>query len=124
MQGLHLTADLFDCSDPDRLMADGQALRALCERLTQAAGLRVVGSHFHAFPGARGASGGLTGVLLLAESHLAIHTWPEQRAVTLDVYVCNFSQDNGPKAQGLVQALVASFGAAQVDSQRLARGRR
>jgi S-adenosylmethionine decarboxylase proenzyme len=118
MQGLHLTADLFDCADPQGLMADPAALRADCERLVAEAGLTVVGQHFHAFaPG-----GGLTGVLLLAESHLAIHTWPEQGAVTLDVYVCNFRHDNSAKAEQLVQRLVTRFQATRVSAQRLVRG--
>jgi spermidine synthase len=44
------------------------------------------------------ASPGVTGTVLLAESHLAIHTWPETGSVTIDVYVCNFSADNSGKA--------------------------
>jgi spermidine synthase len=35
--------------------------------------------------------------VLLAESHLALHTWPERAGVTLDVYVCNFSTDNSAR---------------------------
>ena len=42
MQGLHLTADLFDCRDPRRLMADVTALRGACETLTREAGLAIV----------------------------------------------------------------------------------
>lgn len=126
MQGLQLTADCFDCADPAGLMSAPTALAALCRRLLADAGLTVVGERFHAFPhGGRrdGAQeGGLTGVLLLAESHLAIHTWPEQRAVTLDVYVCNFRHDNRAKAEALVSALVAAFGAGRVLRHRLERG--
>jgi len=51
----------------------------------QAAGLTPVDGVFHRFP----LPGGVTGVVLLAESHVAVHTWPERGAVTLDVYVCN-----------------------------------
>ena len=47
--------------------------------------------------------------MLLAESHLAIHTWPERRGVTLDVYVCNFTADNTGKAQELFDALMLVF---------------
>ncbi len=122
MQGLHLTADLFDCRDPQGLMVDGERLGNLCEHLVHNAGLTMVGRHFHAFPpGAHGLAG-WTGVLLLAESHLAIHTWPEQRAVTLDVFVCNFGQDNSRKAHGLIDALTARFEAARATRQQLVRG--
>jgi S-adenosylmethionine decarboxylase proenzyme len=122
MRGVHLTADLFDCRDPANLLRDGASLAALCEQLTVQAGLNVVARQFHAFePGPRG-DGGHTGVLLLAESHLAVHTWPELRAVTLDVFVCNLASDNTAKAQGLLDALVTRFGAARVNRQQLARG--
>jgi S-adenosylmethionine decarboxylase proenzyme len=122
MQGLHLTADLFDCRDPDGLMVDGERLGKLCDQLAREAGLTVVGRHFHAFPPAEYGLAGWTGVLLLAESHLAIHTWPERHAVTLDVFVCNFGQDNSLKAHGLIDALVARFHSAHAHRQQLVRG--
>jgi S-adenosylmethionine decarboxylase proenzyme len=121
MQGLHLTADLFDCRDPADLMRDAGALAALCERLATEAGLTVVGRQFHAF--APQGDAGVTGVLLLAESHLAVHTWPELRAVTLDVFVCNFGGDNSHKARHLVDVLVQRFEPQRVQRQQLARGR-
>jgi len=122
MRGLHLTADLSGCRDPANLMRDGVALAALCEQLATGVRLSVVARQFHAFgPSAHG-DGGHTGVLLLAESHLAVHTWPELRAVTLDVFVCNFAGDNSDKAAALLDALVPRFDAARVNRQRLIRG--
>ena len=67
--------------------------------------------------------GGVTGVVLLAESHLAVHTWPELGAVTLDVYVCNFGADNSTRAELLMRALLAALQPSAVDRQRLERGR-
>ena len=95
MQGVHLTADLRGCPATQPAMADPAALRALCLQSVAAAGLLAVGDLFHRFP----APGGVTGVVLLAESHLAVHTWPELGAVTLDVYVCNLQSETvrGPK---------------------------
>jgi S-adenosylmethionine decarboxylase len=122
MQGLHLTADLFDCRDSSGLMVDGQRLGDLCEDLARNAGLAVVGRHFHAFPPGEHGPSGWTGVLLLAESHLAIHTWPEQHAVTLDVFVCNFGQDNSLKAHDLIDTLAARFEPARATRQQLLRG--
>jgi len=101
-------------------MRDGAALAALCERLALDAGLSVVGRQFHAF--APQGDAGVTGVLLLAESHLAVHTWPELRAATLDVFVCNFAADNSHKAQRLVDALVARFEPQHTQRQQLSRG--
>ena len=119
MRGVHLTADLTGCRDPANLMRDGASLATLCEQLAGDAGLSVVARQFHAF--APAGDGGHTGVLLLAESHLAVHTWPELRAVTLDVFVCNLANDNTRKAQALLDALVARFDAARVNRQQLAR---
>ena len=52
---------------------------------------------------------GATGAVVLAESHLAVHTWPELRAVTLDLYVCNFSHDNSAAARAAFAQLIARF---------------
>lgn len=120
MQGLHLTADLSGCRDPRGLMRDGSALATQCEHLAIEVGLTVVGRQFHAF--APHGDAGVTGVLLLAESHLAVHTWPELRAVTLDVFVCNNARDNSHKAHRLVDELVARFDAGNVRRQELSRG--
>lgn len=122
MQGLHLTADLHGCPDV-AAMTDADALRALCLREVAAAGLQAVGELFHRFaPVAPGAAAGVTGMVLLAESHLAVHTWPELRGVTLDVYVCNFGRDNRGRAEALLDAMVAAFRPQQVQRQRLLRG--
>jgi S-adenosylmethionine decarboxylase len=88
----------------------------------QAAGLQAVGQLFHAFPATTEGPGGVTATVLLAESHLCVHTWPEQRAVTLDVYVCNFGGDHSAKAQALLQALLARFDAERVHQHALLRG--
>jgi S-adenosylmethionine decarboxylase proenzyme len=122
MRGVHFTADLLGCRDPAGLMRDGSALAALCEDLASQAGLTVVARQFHAFAAGPEGDCGHTGVLLLAESHLAVHTWPEWRAVTLDVFVCNIVSDNTRKAEQLLETLVARFDAARVNRQQLARG--
>jgi S-adenosylmethionine decarboxylase proenzyme len=118
MQGLHLTADLHACTGATPALADAALLRALCLGAVAGAGLQAVDELFHPFP----APGGVTGVVLLAESHLAIHTWPELAAVTLDVYVCNLHADNGARAAALMAALEAAFGPARSERQRVLRG--
>ena len=118
MQGLHLTADLYDCACPRPLLRDSVALSDACVTFATNAGLTVVGEHFHTFADA----GGVTGLVLLAESHVAIHTWPELNAVTLDVYVCNFRDDNSGKAQALTDALVTLFAPKNVHRNSLLRG--
>lgn len=118
MQGLHLTADLRGCLGTGTAMTEPVALRSLCLQVVAEAGLQAVGDLFHRFP----PPGGVTGVVLLAESHLAVHTWPELRAVTLDVYVCNLGADNSAKAQALMASLQEAFAPAQIEQHRLPRG--
>ena len=123
MDGLHLTADLAGCDAPAALMTDGQALAELCREAVRASGLQPVGELFHRFePTGDGIAAGVTGVVLLAESHVAIHTWPELRAVTLDVYVCNLGRDNGDRARELLGRLRGAFRPAAVESHQLLRG--
>ena len=104
MQGLHLTADLHGCHCDSRWLLDAQALGRACIDAVDAAGLQAVAELFHTFPATGHGPGGVTATVLLAESHLCVHTWPEQRAVTLDVYVCNFGGDHSAKAQALLDA--------------------
>jgi len=123
MQGLHLTADLRGCDPHQPLMTDPVALRETCTQAVAAAGLGAVAELFHRFtPAVEGEASGITGVVLLAESHLAIHTWPELGGVTLDVYVCNYGADNSDKARRLMDALVTAFAPAEVLHQALHRG--
>jgi S-adenosylmethionine decarboxylase len=120
MNGLHLTADLLGCVGPGAIMTRPDVLRDHCLRAVRQAGLSAVGELFHRFDGEGG--GGVTGVVLLAESHLAVHTWPELGAVTLDAYVCNVRADHSARAHALVDALVAAFAPAQVQRRQLQRG--
>ncbi|WP_211474458.1 polyamine aminopropyltransferase [Collimonas humicola] len=122
MQGLHLTADCYDCRCAPGLLLDPALLREFVLAQTRRSGLTIVGEKFHPFQAADGSAAGVTCALLLAESHLAVHTWPERQAVTLDVYVCNFTEDNSAKASALLEALIAGFAATQRQTQRLQRG--
>lgn len=103
--GIHLIGDLYQCRGDIRYFVDRNCLRTLCLEAVHDAGLIALGDLFHQF----GQAGGVTGAVVLAESHLTVHTWPEKRYVTLDVYVCNYSQDNRHKAQKLFDQLVVVF---------------
>ncbi len=56
-----------------------------------------------------------------AESHLAVHTWPESGVVTLDVFVCNRGSDNSAAAQQVLQQLCAAFAPAHLHVQQVER---
>jgi len=115
---LHLNAgqewlvDAMGCL-PERLR-DASALSALFEALVVSLQLRVVGTpQWHTFPGA----GGITGVALLSESHLAIHTFPETGFAALSVYSCR--SHPAPAFEALAKQ---HLGAHQVQVRELTRG--
>ena len=123
MNGLHLLADLHGCScRPEFLLAVAE-LEAYCVAICRRHGLTVMGHFFHQFTNPRGRPAGVTGAVVLAESHLAIHTWPEIAAVTLDIYVCNFNADNSNKARTLLAEAVAAFAPKRMEQREVERGR-
>ena len=122
MQGLHLTADLYRCQCESTWLVDAARLGERCVDAVNAQGLQVVGHLFHTFPASAQGPGGVTATVLLAESHLCVHTWPEQLAVTLDVYVCNFGADHSAKAHALMGALVDLFAPHRAEHHQLNRG--
>jgi S-adenosylmethionine decarboxylase len=104
MDGIHLMGEWYGCPAHTPEFTRAEALRALCISAVKAAELTVVGECFHEFE-----PQGVTGTVLLAESHLAIHTWPEAGFATVDVYVCNYHNDNAEKAGRLFRALEAAL---------------
>ena len=119
MQGTHLLGEWYGCPADTPEFTRADALRNLCLRLVAEAGLTPVGEAFHQFH-----PGGVTGTIVLAESHLAIHTWPELDSLTIDVYVCNFTEDNTAKAERLFAALKAAFKPKRALFQQIERGGR
>ena len=122
MQGLHLTADLYRCHCDPAWLTDADRLGAWCVAAVDAVGLRAVKQLFHTFPPTDKGPGGVTATVLLAESHICLRTWPKERAVTADVYVCNFSADHSAKARGLMYALVNLFQPEWTEQRSLDRG--
>jgi S-adenosylmethionine decarboxylase len=122
VDGLHLTADLRGCRCDGAWLTDADRLLARCVDMVRASGLQAVAQLAHRFPATAEGPGGVTATVLLAESHLCVHTWPEQRGATLDVYVCNLGADHSAKARTLLAALLALFDAEAVQQQALRRG--
>lgn len=80
LPGWHLLLDLYGA----RHLTDAARLGAILTAAAKAAGALVIHAHVHAFPG----RAGVTGVVLLAESHISIHTWPELGLAAVDIFMC------------------------------------
>lgn len=119
MDGIHLLGEWYGCVPAMPEMQRADALRTLCVAAIESSGLTIVGDRFHQFD-----PQGVTGAVILAESHLAIHTWPEIGSVTIDVYVCNYTTDNSRKANAVFDALQAVFKPEHARFQAIHRGGR
>jgi len=112
MNGLHLIGDLTGCRCDPQLLLDGERFRAKCVEMVEAAGLTTVGVSFHQFEGC-----GFTGCVVLAESHLAIHTWPEEDLIAVDLFSCGLIA-----AERVAGELIAALQLADARVQRMERG--
>jgi S-adenosylmethionine decarboxylase len=117
MDGIHLLGEWYGCPADTPEMLSAQALRKACLDAVHASGLTIVGDRFHQFE-----PQGCTGAVILAESHLAVHTWPELGSVTVDVYVCNFTTDNTEKAEQVFRSLEGAFKPTRTHFQAIQRG--
>lgn len=99
--------------EPERLR-DPRGLRALLDRIVDELHLCPIGEPLiHKF----GGEGGVTALLLLSESHLAVHTFPEVGAATLDLYCCRPRPEYPWRAR-----LAEHLGATSVSVRAFARG--
>ena len=84
--GIHVLAEYYDCNS-DILNDTGQ-IRQYLNEAAHIAGATVVSSAFHAFN-----PHGVSGVVVIAESHLTIHTWPEYGYAAVDIFTCGETVD-------------------------------
>ena len=110
--GRHLLLELYGC-DRGRL-DDEEFVRAEAVAAARAMGATVISAHSHRFHPV-----GVSVVVILAESHLSIHTWPEHATASADVFVCSPASQPHRAKQRLADAL----GAGRVSELDLPRGR-
>ncbi len=108
--GTHLLVDLWGASNLDDPSLIDRALR----HGAVIAGATILHSHFHHFT----PNGGVSGVVVLAESHISIHTWPERDFAAIDIFMCGSCDPH--KA---IPVLQAAFNPERVDVDEQRRGR-
>ena len=108
--GTHLLIDLWGAAQLD----EPQFIDATLRSAAMAAGATILHSHFHHFT----PNGGVSGVVVLAESHMSIHTWPERSFAAIDVFMCGACD---PRLA--VPVLREAFGPTRVDVSEERRGR-
>jgi len=78
--GTHLLIDIWQASN----LTDPEFIQGAFMDAASAAGATVLHAHFHHFT----PDFGVSGVLVLAESHMSIHTWPDRHFASIDIYMC------------------------------------
>ena len=109
--GTHVLVDLWGV-DRD-LLDDAEGMRALLVEAAVAGGATVKGVRMERFQ-----PHGVSGVVILAESHLAIHTWPEHGAAAADVFTCGAPE----VARAVADELIGSLAPARHQQQEVERG--
>ena len=109
--GLHILADLYGVA-PEKIDRV-EDIKELLEGAVKFANLTKISSHYYQFQ-----PHGATGVILLAESHLSIHTWPEHGIATVDVYTCG----EPSKTYKAVDYIIDKLKPLRVDKQIFERG--
>ena len=107
--GTHLILDLWNANNLDNLERIEAALRASVE----IAGATLLHIHLHHFTPNKGVSG----VAVLAESHISIHTWPERDYAALDIFMCGDTQP-----EKCIEVLRKAFETDQIETTTLLRG--
>ncbi len=108
--GWHWLVDLFQCSN---LPTDPLILESILIEAAEMAGATVVQTCFHQF-----SPHGLSGVVVIAESHLAAHTWPEHQVLCLDLFSCS----DKINAQAAIDFIAERIQAGKVDQRNFTRG--
>jgi S-adenosylmethionine decarboxylase len=118
--GLHLTLDGYQ-GDPQRL-GDAEVVRAWLDELPEALGMNKLIRPCLVEVGVQNEKdpGGITGFVLIAQSHLSVHTFPRRRFVSADIFTCQDHLDH----ESIRRSLIATFRLGEVESNLIERGTR
>lgn len=109
--GTHLLVDMYGC--PPELLERAEIVSGLLNEVVGRTGLTKLGENVHQFE-----PYGVTAVILLAESHISIHTWPEQDgSAAVDIFTCG----DPSSADRAFEALREKFRPSRLTTQRVSR---
>ncbi len=109
--GHHYLIELYDCKG--NTFQNPAQVQAALVHCAEQAGITVLNQMFHAFT-----PHGVSGVLVISESHIAVHTWPEHGYIAVDLFSCNL----GVEAETFIKACQTAFGAERHEVKLLLRG--
>lgn len=109
--GRQILVEFYDC-DRD-ILTQGDAVRDLMMEATRQSGATIVTDTFHSF-----SPYGVSGVIVIAESHVAIHTWPEYGYAAVDIFTCGDTINPWT----IQQHLEEGFQSKRVSSMEMRRG--
>jgi S-adenosylmethionine decarboxylase len=112
--GLHILSRIY--SEDHNLLTEFGRLQVFLEKLISDYDLHKVGEVFYPFENA-----GYTGVVCLTESHIAFHTWPEYRLLTLDIYLSNHQKNNEHTSKKILDEILLFFNATHHLSEEVLR---
>ena len=109
--GRQILIEFYDCQS--EVLTDRDRIRQYMLEAAHHAGATVISDTFHHFK-----PDGINGVVVIAESHISIHTWPEHRYAAVDVFTCGDSVD----PWGVPHYLQEKLHAKSVSSMEIKRG--
>ncbi|MGM9478599.1 S-adenosylmethionine decarboxylase family protein [Pedobacter sp. GSP4] len=112
--GLHILSEFSSEKAED--LSSFHGCKMLFNQLISTNNLEKVGEVYHDFP-----NGGFTAVICLTESHLSIHTWPEFKLATFDIFLSNYQKDNTQKVKAIYQSVLHFFEGKELQKNEIVR---
>ncbi|ROH95662.1 S-adenosylmethionine decarboxylase family protein [Chryseobacterium daecheongense] len=113
-KGLHILLTLE--TESEDLLLDSKGFLESVRKILENKAVEIVGITNHVFE-----NQSFTSAVCLKESHLCVHTWPEFRQLTFDVFLCNYLQDNTDKVEQIADEVICYFNAEIIQKHKIYR---
>lgn len=115
ISGLHIVGEIY--TDQLPLLTDSGLIKDKISAIIKKHQFKELHVFYYSFP----KEGGYTGVSVLSESHVCLHTWPEVKYLTLDVFICNYSRDNTEGTRKVFDDIVKLFQPTKINKREIKR---